>query len=82
MTRAYLLQHLHRLPSGSDDVKTLGIYSSRTSAMLAIDRFRKMPGFRDTPHMADPSAPGVPDGFYIDEFEIDQDSWSEGYETV
>jgi hypothetical protein len=78
----FLLQHLHRLPGGEDDVKTLGIYSSRTSAMSAVDRFRKMPGFRDTPQMADTSSPGLAEGFYLDESELDQDSWSEGYETT
>lgn len=82
MTRVFLLQHLHRQPGREDDVKTLGIYSSRTSAMLAVDRFRKMPGFRDTPQMADTSAPGAAEGFYLDEFELDQDGWSGGYETA
>lgn len=78
----FLLQHLHTRQGGADDVKTLGVYSTRTSAMSAVERFRKLPGFRDTPQIADPSAHGSPAGFYVDEFQIDQDSWSDGFESL
>jgi hypothetical protein len=81
VTRVYLLQHLHLLGE-MEDVKTLGVYSSRASAMSAVERFRKLPGFRDLPALADTSALGPAEGFYIDEYELDQDSWPEGYETV
>ena len=82
MTRAFLLQHLHLVDGVNEDVKTLGIYSSRESAEKAVARFRNLPGFRDVPQIADPSAFGAAEGFYIDEFELDQDSWASGYDTV
>ena len=82
MTRVFLLQHLHLLNDDDEDVKTLGIYSTRETALAAVERFRKLPGFCDTPQMADPSLPGVAEGFYIDEFEVDQDSWDEGFVTI
>ena len=81
MNRVFLLEHLHVLGPGEEDVKALGIYSSREAAMAAVERFRKLPGFCDTPQMADHSKPGPAEGFNIDEYKLDQDSWSEGYET-
>ena len=82
MTRVFLLQHLHVLNEDEEDVKDLGIYSTRESALAAVDRFRKLPGFRDVPQFADDTAPGPVEGFYIAEYELDQDYWSDGYETI
>jgi len=81
MTRVFLLQHLHVLGPDEEDVKALGIYSSREAALAAVERFRKLPGFCDTAQMADHSKPGPAEGFNIDEYEVDLDSWSKGYET-
>ncbi|MEW5788834.1 MAG: serine kinase [Pseudomonadota bacterium] len=82
MNRVFVLQHLHLINGDEEDVKLLGVYSSRDLAMAAIERFRHLPGFRDTPHMANPAQPGPADGFSIDEFELDQDGWDEGFFTV
>jgi hypothetical protein len=81
MTRVFFLEHLHVLGEDEEDVKALGIYSTREAALAAVERFRKLPGFSDTPQMADHSKPGPAEGFNIDEYELDQDNWSEGYET-
>ncbi|WP_411077744.1 hypothetical protein [Streptomyces sp. cmx-10-25] len=53
-----------------DDVKLLGTYSSREAARDRIERARQLPGFSDEP-----------DCFYVEEFEIDKDEWTEGYVT-
>ena len=82
MNRVFVLQHLHLLNDDEEDVKMLGVYSTRESAFAAIERFRKLPGFRAQPQMADMDAPGISEGFYLDEHELDQDSCSEGFETV
>jgi hypothetical protein len=82
MNRVFVIQHLHLMNGDEEDVKLLGVYSSRDEAVAAIERFRHLPGFKDIPNMADPSLPGSAEGFYIDEFELNQDSWSEGYVTV
>ena len=82
MSRVFLLQHLHILNGDEEDVKTLDIYSTRDAALAAVERFRALPGFKDCPHFADASVTGPAEGFYVDEYEVDQDGWSEGYDTV
>lgn len=71
MTKVYVLQHVHSLDDGTEDVKFIGVYSSRESAQAAITRLGRAPGFSD-----------APSGFHIDEYQIDRDQWVEGYSTV
>ncbi|GGN09109.1 hypothetical protein GCM10011609_56060 [Lentzea pudingi] len=54
-----------------DDVKMLGVYSSRENAMAWIDRAKELPGFRDDPEC-----------FHIDEYTLDEDQWTTGFTTV
>ena len=82
MNRVFVIQHLHLIKGEEEDVKLLGVYSSHDEAVAAVERFRQLPGFKDIPNMANPSLPGPAEGFYIDEFELNQDCWSEGYVTV
>jgi homoserine kinase type II len=78
----WLLQHLHVLPGEAEDVKTIGIYSSREAALAAVARLKTQPGFRDFPHVVNPDAASAPDGFYIDKYLVDQDNWSDSYVTA
>ena len=71
MTKLYVLQHVHLLDGGEEDVKFIGVYSSRENAQAAITRLRQAPGFSDAPA-----------GFHIDEYELDKDQWVEGYSAV
>jgi hypothetical protein len=83
MNSVFVLQHLHILNGDEENVKMLGVYSSRESALAAVERFRQQPGFRDLPQMAEyTDTPGVPEGFHLNEYELNQDHWSEGYETT
>ncbi len=82
MNRVFVIQHLHLINGDEEDVKLLGVYSSRNEAVAAIERFRQLPGFKDIPSMVNPSLPGPAEGFCIDEFELNQDNWSDGYVTV
>ncbi len=66
----YLLQHSYEIDD-CDETKVIGIYSSRGLAEQAVDRLCSKPGFRDRP-----------DDFHIDAYPVDQDHWTEGYETV
>ncbi|HTU89016.1 MAG TPA: hypothetical protein VMF69_02865 [Gemmataceae bacterium] len=66
----YVLQHVHALENGFEDVKFIGVYSSKENAREAIVRLSEMPGFSE-----------IPDGFHVDEYEIDKDHWREGYLT-
>jgi hypothetical protein len=71
MTHVYIVQHVHETDDGAEDVKLIGVYSSRETAEAATSRLSKEPGFRD-----DPS------GFHIDEYQVDRDHWAEGFSTA
>lgn len=71
MTTVYVLQHVHTMEDGAEDVKFIGVYSSRENAQAAITRLGQTPGFSDT--LA---------GFHIDEYQVDKDQWVEGYSTL
>jgi hypothetical protein len=58
---------LHSLPE-TGRVKVVGIYSSRTLAEEAEVRTRLLPGFADEP-----------DGFTIEQYEVDKDHWPRGF---
>lgn len=64
----FVVQHVVREDEPDQDVKLVGVYSTRAAARSAIARLRRQPGFRD-----------VPDGFHVDEYELDADHWSEGF---
>ena len=76
MKVAFLLEHVHSL-AGGEEVKTIGIYSSRVEAEAAVARLACQPGFADAPSVVDDG-----DGFYISKYEIDRDNWGEGFVTV
>jgi hypothetical protein len=71
LTKVYVLQHVHSVDDGADDVKFIGVYSSRENAQAAITRLIQAPGFSEAPV-----------GFYIDEYQLDKDQWVEGYSTL
>jgi hypothetical protein len=71
LTRVYVLQHVHSPEDDAEDVKFIGVYSSRENAEAAIMRLGRAPGFSDSPA-----------GFHIDEYQVDKDHWAEGYSTL
>jgi hypothetical protein len=71
LARVYVLQHVHSMDDGAEDVKFIGVYSSRENAQAAITRLVQAPGFSETPA-----------GFHIDEYQVDKDQWVEGYSTL
>jgi hypothetical protein len=71
MANVFVLQHVHSREARSEDVKLIGVYSSREQADAAMARLSPLPGFSD-----------APDGFHIDEYRVDQDHWAEGYVVV
>lgn len=58
---------LHSLPE-TGKVKVIGIYSSRALAEEAEGRTRLLPGFAEEP-----------DGFTIEQYEVDRDHWPRGF---
>jgi hypothetical protein len=68
MASVFVLQHVHSREDGDEDIKLIGVYSSREKAEGAIMRLSRLSGFSD-----------APDGFHVDEYRVDQDHWVEGY---
>lgn len=71
MTSVFVLQHVHSMEDGGEDVKFIGVYSSWEKARAAVERLGREVGFAD-----------APDGFHIDEYRVDQDQWVEGYAAL
>jgi hypothetical protein len=67
----FLLHHVHEFDDGHEDVKLIGVFSSRQKAQSVLDAVREQPGFRD-----------LPAGFEINTQTLDQPSWLEGYVTL
>jgi hypothetical protein len=82
METVFVVQHLHVLPDDEEDVKFIGVYSSSASARAAIERLRTQPGFHQFPNVVDSTKGEDEQGFYIEEYRIDQDHWPEGFVTV
>jgi hypothetical protein len=81
-TIVFVVEHLHVLPSGAEDIKRIGVYTSRALAISATQRLAKQPGFREAPTIVEPAAsPSGAEGFYISETALDLDYWTEGYVT-
>ena len=58
---------LHSLPE-TGRVKVIGLYSSRVMAEEAMERARVQPGFAQEP-----------EGFTIEQYELDKDHWPRGF---
>jgi hypothetical protein len=71
LTTVYVLHHVHSFADGTEDVKFIGVYSSRENAQAAVTRLSQAPGFSE-----------APDGFHIDAYQMDKDQWVEGYSTL
>ncbi|MFI9814450.1 DUF7336 domain-containing protein [Saccharothrix variisporea] len=54
-----------------DNVKLLGVYSTRPRARDRIERARATPGFIDEP-----------DCFEISRYPVDEDQWAEGFVVI
>ena len=68
MASVFVLQHVHSREDGVEDVKFIGVYSSRETADAAVSRLSLQPGFSESA-----------DGFSVDEYQLDQDQWAEGF---
>lgn len=71
MASMFVVQHVHKSDDGGEDVKLVGVYSSRETAAAAVRRLSRQPGFAD-----------APDGFHVEEYGVDQDQWAGGYVTL
>ncbi len=68
MKFVYVLYHTYVLPDGEEEQKQLGVYSTHQKAEDVIEKYKLLPGFKDSP-----------EGFLIDKTEVDKSEWEEGY---
>jgi hypothetical protein len=79
MQSVFIVQHLHLDPSNSENIKLIGVYRSLEAAHAAIDRLSIQPGFCNYPRLLNPLIDQDISGFYVDEYQLDQDQWTEGF---
>lgn len=65
---AHIFVLQHSVEEYDSEPKLLGIYRTELDAKEAIERFRGRLGFRNHP-----------DGFHIDEYEVNKDYWETGF---
>lgn len=70
MKTAFILQHSYEL-EGVEEIKFIGVYSSEEEASKAIKRLKEKPGFVNWQ-----------ESFFIDEYQVNQDNWKEGFSTM
>jgi len=70
MNSVFILQHSYELED-CDEIKFIGLYSTKTEAKNAINRLSNQDGFKYKI-----------DGFEIDEYELNKDNWTEGFVTM
>ena len=71
MNLVRLLTHSHDLEDGHEDVKIVGVFESRKAAAEAILIVADQPGFRDHPG-----------GFSIDQYQVGDIHWKEGFASA
>jgi hypothetical protein len=71
MSVVYIVQHTRVAKDGHDHVKMIGAFATRDSATSAVDSLRNAPGFSASPN-----------GFSVDEYEVDKIHWAEGFGGV
>jgi hypothetical protein len=67
MTAVFLVQHV-RGSQDDEDVKIIGVFSSKKEADKAIEKAKLLPGFSEEP-----------DGFCIDRYVLNTSYWQEGF---
>lgn len=81
----YIVEHLHILYDDVEDIKFLGVFSTKEKAEKAIQILSKQPGFKDFPKLIDDNdiENDVIEGFYIIKVVVDEIAeWKEGFTTV
>jgi len=71
LNKVYLLEHFKLTEEDGDeeDIKYLGVYSSRKKALEEMKKYKKLPELKDY-------------RFHVGKHEIDRNLWEEGFFTV
>jgi len=78
MKHVYLLYHLSQLGSGDQQVLFIGAYGSQPSALRAIGRLKKLPGFKKSPKLLDHTKDHG-NGFNINRIRLGAEKWPQGF---
>jgi len=71
MKSVFLVQHSYESSlSGDEEIKLIGVYSSKQKANDAVCFLSKQPGFKD-----------FADYFFVEEYQLDETNWQEGFVT-
>jgi hypothetical protein len=70
MNTVFIVKHSYE-KGPCDETKMIGVYSSQLEAEHAVARLSLQPGFNEKPEC-----------FFISEYELNKDHWTEGYVTV
>ena len=81
MDSVFVLQHVHTLPGGVEDVKMIGVYRTEEAAMSAVRRLGAVPGFKEYPTVIKRKNVEARDGFFLSRYQLDTDHWREGFVT-
>jgi hypothetical protein len=81
MNLVFVLQFSHLLPGGEESIMLVGVYRTAEGARAAAARLSAQPGFCEHPQIIDPHRDDG-EGFYVDEYALDQDNWASGFVTV
>lgn len=68
LTVVFLVHHIRELEDDTEEVKFIGVFSTKENAIAAVDRIKSEPGFCD-----------FPDGFDIEPQDLDRIGWLEGF---
>ena len=68
MEVVFIVIHKYTMPSGCDEGKIIGVYTSKEEGKIAVSKVIEQPGFKDYPNC-----------FYINEHTIDKTHWEEGF---
>ncbi len=59
----------------------IGVYRTSEEACAALVRLTGQPGFSERSGLFNPLTDDDTSGFYIDEYQLDKDHWTEGFAT-
>ncbi len=77
----YIIQFLHIIDDTHEDYRLIGVYSSESTANLAIERLRLLADFNKYSNIINPIVDNDENGFYVDKNVINSDNWADGFVT-
>ncbi len=74
----YLLEHI-MIHDDYEDVKFIGVFTSKDNAIKAINKLADKPGFCNAKRILNPFIDDNISGFIIDKCKVDNLAWQDGF---